>query len=134
MGSDARQAMARLEAAAVNGTLERMLEPLEVDVLGAFGSVLDDGPTPNDLDVGARFKGEPRLLELIDALTELTGYDSIDVAIITGDHPVLDANALTGIPLYEREKGQYAEAQMAALAHRRDTAWLRALDLDELAR
>lgn len=134
MTRNARQALARLREAAADGTLDRVLEPLDVDLLGAFGSALRDDGDPGDLDIGARFTGKARLLELIDALVALTNYDRIDVAVITGDHPVLDANALTGLPLYEREAGQFAEAQMAALGHSRDTAWLRTLDLEQLAR
>lgn len=118
-----------------NGRLQSILEPLGVDLLGAFGSATHPDATrePNDLDLGARFTGKPFIVELIDALTQLTGYDRIDVAIVTGNHPVIDAEALCGIPLYEREPGGFAEAQIAALAHKRDTAFLRELDLNGLA-
>jgi hypothetical protein len=37
-----------------------------------------------------------------------------------------------GIGLYERDAGDWAIGQMAALAERRDTAHLRRLDLDAL--
>lgn len=63
-----------------------------------------------------------------------TGYDNIDVAVVTGEHPVLDAEAMGGIPLYERVSGAFAEAQMAAIGHLWDTAKFRELDRKLLAR
>jgi len=131
---DARAALERLRRALDAGELDDRLEALGVDVMGAFGSATRPGPEPADLDVGARFTGRPDLLGLIDLLVATTGFDRIDVAVIDGEHPVLDAEALVGVPLYERTRGAYAEAQMAALAHRRDTARFRALDLDRMAR
>jgi hypothetical protein len=53
--------------------------------------------------------------------------------VLNGEHPVLDAEGLGGIPLYEHRTGAFAERQMAAFGIRRDTAWLRALDLRRLA-
>jgi hypothetical protein len=76
--------------------------------------------------------GPNRLLELLDGLTALTDCDVIDVAVIDGANPVLRAEALVGLPLYEATPGDYAVTQMAALAERRDTAHLRRLDLDAL--
>ena len=54
--------------------------------------------------------------------------------MIDGASPVLRAEALVGLPLYEATRGAYAVTQMAALAERRDTAHLRRLDLDALRR
>ncbi len=105
-----------------------------MSILGAFGSATREGGDAADLDIAAGFSGQVRLLELIDLLVATAGYDAIDVAVVDGEHPVLDAEALVGIPLYEETKGAYAEAQMAALGHRRDTARFRALDLERMAR
>ena len=130
----ATEARDRLVEAAESGALDPEVEALGVDLLGIFGSAArpDLGIEPHDLDIAARFDGPILLLELIDLLTTLTGFDRIDVAVVEGRQPVLDAEALCGIPLYERDAGAFAEAQMAALAHRRDTAFFRDLDLRRL--
>lgn len=134
MAVDARTALDRLRRALDAGDLDADLERLGVRVMGAFGSAVRGGEEPNDLDIGVGFTGPPKLLELIDLLVATTGYDGIDVAVVEGEHPVLDAEALCGLPLYEDEAGAFATAQMAALGHRRDTARFRALDLERLAR
>lgn len=109
------------------------MERLGVRLLGAFGSVTKAEASPRDLDIAVQFDGSPKLLELIDALVEITGYDRIDLAIVEGTHPVLDAEALCGEPLYEQSPGVFANAQMAALGHKRDTEWIRHLDLQRMA-
>lgn len=134
MATDARAALVRLQESIDGGTLDADLERLGVSVLSAFGSATRPGGEPADLDIGVRFSGPARLLEIIDLLVTATGYDRIDAAVITGDQPVLDAEALFGIGLYEAERGAYANAQMAALGHRWDTAKFRDLDVQLLAR
>lgn len=134
MAIDARTALRRLQAAVEAGELDRDLEHLGVRVMGAFGSATRADGEPGDLDVGVVFAGPARLLEVIDLLVRATGYDAIDVAVVEGEHPVLDAEALCGLPLYESVPGAFAAAQMAALGHRRDTQPFRALDLARLAR
>ena len=78
--------------------------------------------------------GPAPVLDLLDELAALTDYDGIDLVVIDGANPVLRAEALTGVPLFEHEPGGYAVAQMAALAEKWDTAWLRELALERLAR
>lgn len=134
MPVDARSALARLQNVLEGGALDADLHDLGVAFMGAFGSATRTDGDPSDLDLGVGFSGPIRLLELVDLLVATTGYDAIDVAVVTGDQPVLDAEALVGIPLYEGRPGGYAEAQMAALGHRRDTARFRALDLERMAR
>lgn len=132
---DPRAARHRLEAAADGGELDEVCDRLGVRLLSVFGSAAhDDGPTPHDLDIAVSFRGEPRVLELIDELVRMTGFEGIDVAVIDGAEPVLRAAALTGRPLFESEPGAFAVAQMAALAEKWDTDWLRELDLNRLAR
>lgn len=132
---DPRTARRRLEAAADDGELDQVCDRLGVRLLSVFGSAArDDGPAPRDLDVAVSFTGTPRVLELIDELVRITGFDAIDLAILDGAEPVLRAAALTGRPLFESEPGAFAVAQMAALAEKWDTAWLRELDLNRLAR
>lgn len=72
------------------------------------------------------------LIGLYDDLTVLTGCELLDVAVLNGAPPTLRARALCGEGLYELEAGDYAVAQMAALAEYRDTAHLRRLELERL--
>jgi len=139
-GVDPVTGVERLLDAADDGRIDAMCERLGVRLLGVFGSAarahrgLPTAAPPRDLDVAVSFAGPPRLLDLVDALSALTGSDAVDVAVIDGADPVLRAEALVGLPLYEATDGHYAVTQMAALAERRDTAHLRRLDLDALTR
>lgn len=131
---DARRAVERLVAAAAGGEIDEICERHGVRLLGVFGSAAREGaPEAGDLDVAVSFRGRPAELALLDDLTRLTGYDRIDLALLDGAGPVLRAEALVGVPLFEDEPGAYARTQMAALAERRDTAPLRRLQLDALA-
>lgn len=131
------EAVERLLAAAESGDLDEICRSRRVRLLGIFGSAAR--PTPNhepaDLDIAVSFSGAPRApdaLDLLDDLVRLTGFDQIDLAVIDGASPLLRAEAMVGRPLFEAEPGLYATTQMAALAERRDTQWLRDLDLEAL--
>lgn len=129
---DARAALGALLAAVADGRLDELCDRLGVRVLAAFGSATSDEHDAADLDLGVGFIGEPRVLELLDGLVALTGFDRIDLAVLDGADPVLRSEALTGIPLYQHAAGVFATEQMAALAERRDTDWLRRLDLEAM--
>jgi predicted nucleotidyltransferase len=131
----ALEAAQRLRDAAASGQLDEIAERLGVRLLGIFGSAARPAPgtEPRDLDVAVSFRGGPRELELIDALTQLTDFDRIDLAVLDGAAPLLRAEGLVGVALYEDEAGAWANEQMAALAERRDTQWLRDLDRQALA-
>lgn len=132
MGEHATTALDRLRSAAEDGTLDEICERRGVRVLGVFGSALTSA-NARDLDVGVGFlSGGGELLGLIGDLTDLTGFDGLDVAVVDGADPVLRARALSGLGLYECAAGVFATEQMAALAEERDTAWLRRLDLETL--
>lgn len=131
--SEALRAKERLVALAAEGAIDQICEAHGVVLLSVFGSAAREGGDAEDLDVGATFAGEADPVGLLDDLVAATGFDGIDLAVLDAAGPVLRAEALTGIPLYERERGQFARAQMAALAECRDTAWLRRLSLEALA-
>ena len=132
--SKARDAVAKLVESCGDGTIDALCERLGIRIMGIFGSAAREGPTdPRDVDIAVGFDGPPKELALIDALTALTKYERFDIAIVDHAEPLLRANALVGIPLYERESGQYATEQMYALAERRDTDWMRELDLKTMA-
>lgn len=135
--SDPMVAFERLLAATERGEIDQLGERHGLDLLGVFGSVVrryrdETTPMPRDLDISVSFTGQPRLLELVDDLVCLTGYEHVDVAVLNGASPVLGPEGLIGIGLYQRTLGGWATAQMAALAERRDTAHLRRLDLELL--
>lgn len=141
MSDPAVEAVARLVEAADSPEFQARMRGFGVNVLTVFGSAaprfegrVKNALPANDLDIGVMFADPTRLLELIDVLVSIAQYDRIDVAIIDRQHPVLDSEALCGIPLYEDVPGRYANEQMAALAHRRDTAFLRELDLALMAK
>lgn len=130
----ATEAAQRLAAAVANGTVDELCEPRGVRLLALFGSAAaGTATTDSDLDVAVEWVTDGDLLELVDALTVITGFDRVDVAVLNGASPTLRARALTGRGLYENERGAFAVAQMAALAEWRDTAWLRRLDLERMA-
>lgn len=137
--SDAMVALHRLLEAVGDGTVDDLCAAHGVDLMGVFGSAyrrFRDAaqPTPGDLDVCVSFIGKDRpVLELLDRLMTLTGYDRIDLAVLNGANPVLRADALIGLGLYERTRGGWATAQMAALAEWRDTRRFRRLDMEILA-
>ncbi|MFP4512785.1 MAG: nucleotidyltransferase family protein [Acidimicrobiales bacterium] len=128
----AKDALGRLERAAADGRLDELCRRFDVGVLGAFGSALDPDAEPGDLDLAVSFDGQPRMLELIDALVDLTGFDGVDILDLDGASPVARARGVVGRGLFESEPGRWAITQMAALAEERDTAHLRALDLTAL--
>jgi predicted nucleotidyltransferase len=141
-GSDARTALSVLVAAALDGRLDALCEPLGVALMSAFGSATHQSlHEPRDLDIGVSFRrhgqvalvSAPRLA-LWTALVDLTGYEGIDVVVIDGDNPVLRAEALNGVALYEHHCDQFAEARIAAVGEQRDTAHLRRRNLELMAK
>ncbi len=86
----AREALDRLRAALVAGELDPDLEQVNVDLMSAFGSAAHEQSEataePADRDIGVRFDGPVRLLEVVNLLVDVTGYDGIEVAVVTGEH------------------------------------------------
>jgi len=130
------EALERLVAAAADGSLDELCAQLGVRLLGAFGSarLADPSTAPHDLDVAVSLVPGSSPLALLDALVRLTDCDTIDLTVIDDAGPVVRAEALCGVGLHEDAPGAWAVAQMAALAEKRDTEWLRELDLQALAR
>ena len=130
----ATEAAQRLTAAAADGTIDDLCRWRQVRLLALFGSAAGpNSAAAGDLDLAVEWLADGDVLELVDAITALTRFDRVDVAVLNGASPTLRARALTGIGLYEYEPGAYAVTQMAALAEWRDTAWLRRLDLQRMA-
>ncbi len=121
----ATEAAQRLAAAVGDGRIDALCERRRVRLLALFGSAAAGTATADsDLDVAVEWLTGGDVVELVDALTVITGFDRIDAVVLNGVGPALRARALTGRGLYENERGAFAVAQMAALADWRDTAWL----------
>lgn len=109
----------------------------EVILLTAFGSALRPAPEPHDLDLGVLFEyaGERDVLGMRDGLVALTGYEGIDLVVLNDAGPVIRERALARAEvLFEARPSVHANAAIAATMERMDTAWLRDLALQELAR
>jgi predicted nucleotidyltransferase len=138
--AQARVALEALVEASRDGRLDEICERFDVAVMSVFGSaIVESSIEPNDLDVGVIFRRDAvpgttkRRLKLWSALVDLVGYEAVDLVNLDVDNPVLRAEALTGLPLYESVRGEYAEAQIAAVGERRDTAAMRRRNLELMA-
>jgi predicted nucleotidyltransferase len=130
----ATDALRRLDEAVAAGVVDDLCVRRRVRLLAVFGGAARGTAVPaSDLDLAVEWFDGGDLLELVDALTAITRFDRVDVAVLNGAGPTLRARALTGRGLYENERGAYAVAQMAALGEWRDTAKLRRLDLRRMA-
>lgn len=131
-----REALAVLVAAAEDGRLEEICDRFGLDLVSVFGSVLDDRVAePSDLDVAVRFGGEPDEVGVISALTELAGCGKLDLLVLNRAGVVARSRALGpgSRGLFERTRGAYALAQMAAVTEEMETAPMRRRDLELLA-
>lgn len=105
--------------------------------MSVFGSTAAGADDPRDLDVAVGFvPGAPAdVLGLLEDLVALTGIEAIDLLVLEHAGPVAKERALVGaVPLYQNEPCAYANAQMAAMLERMETAWLRRLDLEAMAK
>jgi predicted nucleotidyltransferase len=131
------EALDRLRSAAASGQLDRMCEQLGIRLLTVFGSAIDEDRLrePEDLDVAVLLAEGTDVVDVVNGLLDLVRCDALDVMDL-GRAGVVARAAGLGVcePLYEDDSGLFANRQMAALAERMDTAWLRRLDLELMAR
>jgi hypothetical protein len=73
-------------------------------------------------------------LALWETLVDLSGCEQIDLVVLDVDNPVLRSEALVGVPLYESQDGEFAEAQIAVIGEVRDMAPFRRHSLELMAR
>lgn len=129
-----RLAHERLREAATQGALVTLCNGHDLDLLVEFGSVLDPATDPRDLDVAVRFgPGDEAhdTLQILDDLYRLTGSERIDLMILNRAAPLARERALTtGEPLFQRNRGDFASAQIAAIMERLDTDRFRAMELE----
>jgi predicted nucleotidyltransferase len=78
-----------------------------------FGSAQHGQPGPgSDLDIGVLFATKPTLVELADLRADLQQelqIDEIDLVPLNGASPILRFEAISGRPIYCRDRGRRAE-------------------------
>ena len=138
MTTDPRTALERLRAAAADGRLGEVCRRHDLELLVVFGSAIDpDEPAPHDLDLAyrARRDAEISVPRLLADLVELAGSEDLDLLDLARASTVARDQALrAGEPLFEGRPGAFAGAQAAAMTLRMDSAWLRQLSLETMAR
>jgi predicted nucleotidyltransferase len=136
MGSAPYDGLERLVAAAESGALADLSREHGVTLMVVFGSVLDPGSSARDLDLAVRFQTEtPDVLGLLDRLASFGAGDEVDLMVLNHAGPVARERALVGARvLFESRSGEFATTQIAAIMERMDTDWLRALELELMAR
>lgn len=130
------EGLARLQAAAGSGELDRLCQRWKIHLLTVFGSAGRGEPAPGDLDIGVLTDhgADFDLYGFVTEVIRIVGLEQVDVAHLNAAGPLLRERALIGaIILYEREPGTWARASTAAVMERMDTDWLRRLGLELLA-
>lgn len=135
MGTTPAEALRTLRTAVEDGRLDDFVERHGLRLLVVFGSAERGEPTARDLDIAVSARPGERfdLLDLINALLDLTGSDDVDLLDLDRAGPVARQHALFGEPLYESEPGLYAREQIRASMERLDTEWFRRLSLQLMA-
>jgi hypothetical protein len=138
MTTDPRTALERLRATAADGRLGEVCRRHDLELLVVFGSAIDpDEPAPHDLDLAyrARRDAEISVPRLLADLVQLAGSEDLDLLDLARASTVARDQALrAGEPLFEGRPGAFAGAQAAAMTLRMDSAWLRQLSLETMAR
>ena len=97
----ATEAAQRLVAAVADGRIDELCQRRRIRLLALFGSAATAASTvDSDLDVAVEWLADGDVVELVDALTVITRFDRVDVAVLNGAGPTLRARALTGRGLY----------------------------------
>jgi predicted nucleotidyltransferase len=136
MTATPQQALLRLRELADSGELDELCRAVGIDVLVAFGSVVDPTTAPHarDLDLAVVLGDGADVLRVVNVLVSRLHCDDIDVLDLARAGPVAQEQALVAtMPLYERVPGSVAAIRDRAIMRRMDTAWLRRLDLELMA-
>lgn len=130
-------ALARLREAAEDSRVGELCRRHGVALLVVFGSAVAGHASPKDLDLA--FRGEPHaqvdVVALLGDLVDLAGCDELDLMDLARADVVAREQALRRpVVLHESSAGLFAREQTAAITLRMDTAWLRRLSLESMAR
>lgn len=127
------EALATLQDAAESGDLDAFCARHGIALLVAHGSAADPERAQDaaDLDLAVRFErdADVDLLAVYDAVLAWLDVERADILDLARADAVARQRALVGsvVPLYEAQRGAYAEEQIAAQLEYMDTAWLREL-------
>lgn len=130
------EAFAALQEAERTGELARLADRLSLGLVVVFGSVARGEPAPRDLDVAVASRPGTRLdiLDVVNALLALTGFDDVDVMDLDRADALARQHALVpGEPLYEFEPGAFVRERWRASAERLSTEWMRRNSLRRMA-
>jgi predicted nucleotidyltransferase len=138
MAATPAEALEQLRALARTGELAEFCRRWDVELLVAFGSVIQPSRAARaeDLDLAVLFDpgGDGDLVDLANALTDLTHCDRIDLLDLARAGPVAQEQALVGtLALHEETPATLAAIRDRAIVRRMDTEWLRRIDLDLMA-
>lgn len=125
MVADARGARRRLEGAVEDASIRDVCQDFAVDLLAMFGSAVSDPDTAQDLDIAVRFTryDAGQVLILLDRLAEIADSDALDLVVLNTAGPVIKERALLRpLVLFESGPGVWANAQIAAMMERMETA------------
>lgn len=137
MATEVHDALARLEDAVGDGRIAAICREFEADLLVVFGSTIAGAESPGDLDIAVRFaRYDPStVLIFLDRLAAIADTDALDFVVLNTAGPVIKERALLRpLVLYESRPGVWANAQIAAIMERMETAPFRKLDLELMAR
>ncbi|HZL06177.1 MAG TPA: nucleotidyltransferase domain-containing protein [Coriobacteriia bacterium] len=129
--------MARLGELAATGTLEVFCADRRIRLMTAFGSAARGDAAARDLDIAVSYEpgGGEDHYKVASDLMRLLGTPDIDLVDLDNAGIILRDEALSGAKLLvERSEGLYADMQIAASLERMDTAWLRQLHLELMAK
>lgn len=136
MSMTARTATGRLVAAGADA-LAALCDAEGIELLVLFGSAAQQDREPSDVDLAIRFAPgvDGDLLSVLERLYGTTAYENFDLLDLRRAGPVARDRALSGGRLlYQSTPGLYANAQIAAMMERLETARFRRDELDLLNR
>jgi predicted nucleotidyltransferase len=126
--TDVRGALQRLQDAATDGVISEICQEFAVDLLVVFGSAVRGVRQPRDLDLAARFRpyNPGQVLIFWDRLAAIADSDALDLVVLNTGGPVIKERALLRpVVLFESRPGIWANAQIAAMMERMETARFR---------
>ncbi|MGH3384336.1 MAG: nucleotidyltransferase domain-containing protein [Nocardioidaceae bacterium] len=137
MDRDIRKALKRLFGHAESGELATLCRRHGIDLVVVFGSVVQDGTAPADLDLAVRFGpgAQHDLLTLLDDLYRMIGIEAVDLMVLNDAGPVARERAMVqGRLVYQSRSGIFATEQIAAIMERLDTDEMRRVELELMSR
>lgn len=132
--SCASAAAARLWRSVEDGGLDELCRRNDVALLVVFGSVAARAHAPGDVDLAYLPGVRTAPLPLRDDLVRLLDEERLDLVNLAVAGPVVRHRAMAGTGLYEDDPGVFARTRDLAARQYFDTAWIRDVQAQVLAR